>query len=206
MLVEPTSHLISPETGAMSGASGHYEKKLRDLEGLYADQAAFNERTEAQGNTVVYRVDEKRPAQNAGDLIFGTTWMRAGRIGDEFYMTRGHIHSRGNRPETYYGESGQGVMLLESPEGGTKVVKVAARVMVYVPPLWIHRSVNTGDTPLVMSFCYPSDSGQDYDIIARSRGMASRVVVDGAGWKTTPNTSYRPRSEEEIAAVYATCD
>jgi len=43
--------------------------------------------------------------------------MEPGRIGNEFFMTRGHIHAKGNRPETYYGESGKGLMLLESPEG-----------------------------------------------------------------------------------------
>jgi glucose-6-phosphate isomerase len=190
----------------MSGASGLYEKKFSDLQGLYADDAAFEARAAAQGDDVVYRVYEQRPAQAEGDLIFGTTWMCPGHVGGEFFMTRGHIHARGNRPETYYGESGQGVMLLESPEGETKVVEVAPRVMVYVPPLWIHRSVNTGNSPLVMSFCYPSDSGQDYEIIARSGGMATRIVSDGAHWKATPNTAYRPRSKDEIAAVYATCD
>ena len=121
-------------------------------------------------------------------------------------MTRGHIHARANRPETYYGESGDGLMLMESPEGEIRILEIAPRVMVYVPPMWIHRSVNTGAGPLVMSFCYPSDSGQDYDIIARSGGMASRIVADGTGWKAVPNAGYRPRSPEDIAAVLATRD
>ncbi|MBU2937159.1 MULTISPECIES: glucose-6-phosphate isomerase [Pacificibacter] len=206
MLEEPTAHAIDPLSGAMSGASGRYEKKLSDLVGLYADSALFEAREKSHGQDVVYQVDEKRPSQAAGDLIFGTTWMQPGRIGDEFFMTRGHIHARGNRPETYYGESGTGVMLLESPEGEIRTLEIQPRLMVYVPPLWIHRSVNTGATPLVMSFCYPSDSGQNYDIIARSDGMACRVVADGTGWKTIPNASYRARSKDEIAAVYATCD
>ncbi|MES0864323.1 glucose-6-phosphate isomerase [Ruegeria sp. SCPT10] len=206
MLVEPTAHEINPETGAMSGASGHYEKKLRDLEGLYADAAAFETHVIEQGDSVVYQVDEMRPAQVAGDLIFGTTWMRPGRIGEEFFMTRGHIHARGNRPETYYGESGAGLMLMENPEGETRIVEITPQVMVYVPPLWIHRSVNTGAVPLVMSFCYPSDSGQNYDIIARSGGMATRIFANADGWKAIPNTSYRKRTKDEVAAVYATCD
>lgn len=206
MLVEPTSHKIDPESGVMQGPSGHYEKKLRDLSGLYADRQSFDKAAESSGETVVYQVDERRPDAAHGDLIFGTTWMAPGRIGDEFYMTRGHIHARGNRPETYYGESGEGLMLLESPEGETRILQVAPKVMVYVPPLWIHRSVNTGVAPLVMSFCYPSDSGQDYGIIERSGGMATRIVADGDSWAATPNLSYRPRSAAEVAAVYATCD
>ena len=77
--------------------------------------------------------------------------------------------------------------------------------MIYVPPFWIHRSVNIGSVPLVLSFCYPSDSGQDYSIIERSGGMASRIVADGLVGKGR-NSSYRPREPSEIARVYETGD
>ena len=202
----PTAHKIEPATGTMGGATGRYEKRLRDLAGIYADQTAFAAAVEKDGDRVVYYVHETRPAAAHGDLIFGTTFMEPGRIGDEYYVTRGHIHARANRPETYYGESGTGLMLMESPDGETQILEIAPRVMVYVPPMWIHRSVNTGTEPLVMSFCYPADSGQDYEIIARSGGMARRIVADGAGWKAVDNADYRPRSADQVAAVLATRD
>ncbi|MBN9058857.1 glucose-6-phosphate isomerase family protein [Kaistia sp. MMO-174] len=206
MAIAPTSHRIDPQSGVLSAATGRYEKRLADLDGIYADNAAFAESVAREGDRVVYYVHEVRPAAARGDLIFGTTFMEPGRIGDEFFVTRGHIHAIGNRPETYYGEAGEGLMLLESPEGETQILEIAPRVMVYVPPLWIHRSVNTGAAPLVMSFCYPSDSGQDYGLIARSGGMAIRIVADGAGWKAVPNAAYRPRSKAEIDAILATQD
>jgi glucose-6-phosphate isomerase len=38
--------------------------------------------------------------------------------------------------------------------------------MVYVPPHWAHRSINTGNEPLI-SFCvYPGDAGHNYGDIA----------------------------------------
>lgn len=206
MYQRPTTHRIDPASGVMTGATGRYEKHLKDLRGLYGDSDAFAAAAERDGERVVYYVHETRPDQTTGDLIFGTTWMEPGRIGDEFYMTRGHIHAIGNRPETYYGESGTGLMLLESPEGETQILHITPRVMVYVPPLWIHRSINIGSEPLVMSFCYPSDSGQDYSIIARAGGMAKRIVANGDGWAAIDNPSYRPRTAEEIAAVLATTD
>ncbi|WP_283643839.1 glucose-6-phosphate isomerase family protein [Marinovum algicola] len=202
----PTAHRIDPATGAMSHATGRYEKRLRDLAGLYADAPAFDRAAQEAGGRIVYAVNEVRPATTRGDLIFGTTFMEPGQIGGEYYMTRGHIHARGNRPETYYGESGQGVMLLETPEGATEIVEIGPKTLVYVPPLWIHRSVNTGPEPLVMSFCYPGDSGQDYEIIARAGGMAKRIVADGDGWAAIDNPTYCPRAAEEIARVYATTD
>lgn len=93
MYQRPTAHQIDPLTGEMSGASGRYEKRISDLEGLYADAAAFADRVAEDPDHVVYRVFEQRPAQAKGDLIFGTTWMEPGRIGAEYYMTRGHIQA-----------------------------------------------------------------------------------------------------------------
>ncbi|MFI5408042.1 glucose-6-phosphate isomerase family protein [Kaistia sp. UC242_56] len=206
MAIAPTSHRIDPASGVLSAATGRYEKRLADLDGIYADNAAFADSVAREGDRIVYYVHEVRPAAARGDLIFGTTFMEPGKIGDEFFVTRGHIHAIGNRPETYYGETGEGLMLLESPEGETKILEIGPSVMVYVPPLWIHRSVNTGASPLVMSFCYPSDSGQDYGLIARSGGMAKRIVADGASWKAVPNADYRPRTKAEIEAILATQD
>ena len=203
MYQEPSAHLINSDTGAMSEASGRYIKRLRDLDGLYLDRTAYQTALASSADTIVYTVNEKRPTQSIGDLIFGTTMMEPGRIGDEFYMTRGHIHACANRPEVYYGESGEGLMLLETPEGDVRILEVKPRIAVYVPPFWIHRSVNTGATPLVMSFFYPSDSGQDYNIIEKSGGMAVRVIASGTGWEAVKNPSYRPRSEADIAAVHA---
>ena len=206
MVPKPTSHRIDPLSGELTGATGHYSKKLSDMAGLYEDEVTFSQAVEKDGNTIVYKVSDVRPDTVHGDLIFGTTFMEPGRIGSEFFMTRGHIHAKANRPETYYGESGEGLMLLESPEGTTRVLEVFPRQMIYVPPFWIHRSVNIGSAPLVLSFCYPSDSGQDYSIIERSGGMASRIVADGSVWKEVPNSSYRPRETSEIARVYETGD
>lgn len=204
MYQPPTAHVIDPSTGHLSAATGRYEKRLSDLAGLYEDAQSFETLKVEDPDRIVYVVHEVRPQQTAGDLIFGTTWMQPGRVGREFFMTRGHIHATGNRPETYYGESGEGVMLLESPEGETRVLEIRPRVMVYVPPMWIHRSVNTGLQPLVMSFCYPSDSGQDYGIIERSGGMAKRIVAGPEGWEAVDNAAYRPRTRAEIDAVLAT--
>lgn len=204
--IEPSSYRIDINQGELVGAAGRYEKKLKDLMGLYADERAFSVAVENHADEVVYEVTDQRPIASTGDLIFGVTHMQPGKIGDEYYMTRGHIHARSNRPETYYGERGEGLMLLESPDGDIRILEVHPKQMCYVPPMWIHRSINTGTEPLVMSFCYPSDSGQDYDVIANSGGMKSRIIASGSSWKEVPNEQYKPRSKEAIAAILATSD
>lgn len=201
-LREPAICKVNVAEGNLTNATGRYVKHLKDLEGLYADSAAL---ARQNGDAAVYEVTEFRPSQANGDLIFGVTRMEPGRIGDEFYFTRGHIHGTANRPECYYGEAGSGVMLLESPEGECRALPIGPRTICYVPPYWIHRSVNVGDVPLVMSFSYPADSGQDYDVIARTGGMRQRIVRDGTGgWKAIDNASYRQRTADEIKAIYAT--
>jgi glucose-6-phosphate isomerase len=201
---EPRSFDIDLQTGLMGGTDTRYQKFLKDLGGLYADTLAFNALAERQGEDVVYEVTDHRPNSNPGDLITGVTRMSPGKVGDEFFMTRGHIHAAIDRPELYYGLKGHGLMLMESPSGDTRVVEVKANTACYVPPRWIHRSVNLGSDDFVMLFCYPADSGQDYAIIEQSNGMKLRIVDDGQGsWRSVPNPLYKARTEDEIEALLA---
>lgn len=190
--------------GHLDGATGRYEKRLSELAGLYADAAAFAAALAQLGDCVVYDVEDFRPSADAGDMIFGVTRMAPGKIGREYYLTRGHIHAKANRPEIYFGQAGRGLMLMESPEGETRVVEIEPNTACYVPPYWIHRSINIGSEDLVMTFAYPADSGQDYGIIARSNGMRQRVLDDGnGGWMLVENPGYRRRSAVDIASLLA---
>ncbi|MGC4805076.1 glucose-6-phosphate isomerase family protein [Micromonospora sp. DT233] len=185
------SLVISP--GEMLGRTGRYEKRLADLGGLFADEAAFAARLETEADRVIYHVDEFRPSTRAGDLITGISTLTPGRVGTEFHLTRGHIHAQHDRTEIYHCLAGHGLMLMETLDGRTVVTELRPGVVAYVPPVHIHRSVNLGDTDLVTLFCYPADAGQDYGIIARSGGMRHRAVADGDGWRLEENRSYVPR-------------
>ncbi|MDW6025928.1 glucose-6-phosphate isomerase [Mesorhizobium sp. BAC0120] len=201
-LREPASCAVELASGRMTGGTGRYVKRMSDLHGLYEDERAFQLALDKAGDPIAYEVSEFRPSADAGDMIFGLTRMSPGRIGAEFFMTRGHIHARADRPEVYYGQKGVGLMLMESPQGETRVVEIGPQVICYVPPYWIHRSVNTGAEDFVMMFSYPADSGQDYGIIERSRGMRHRVVADDSkGWALIENEHYVPRSAEAVGQL-----
>lgn len=202
MIREPVASVVDPKRGGMSGNTGRYEKRLGDLRGLYADADAFEILLEKLGETVVYDVEDFKPGTQSGDLIYGVTRMNPGRVGGEFFLTRGHIHAKADRPEIYYGQGGHGLMQLESPEGETRIVEVKPQTICYVPPFWIHRSINIGEEDLVMVFAYPSDSGQDYGIIETSNGMRHRVMAKaGGGWELVENTAYAPRSAETVKSL-----
>src|SRR5690606_17822177 len=115
----------------------------------------------------------------------------------EYYLPRGHTHAKSDRPEICYGQKPHGVMLMESLDGETRTVEITPQSICYVPPHWIHRSVNVGQDELVMVFCYPADAGQDYEVIAETGGMRKRVVrsPSGEGWALVDNENYRPRAQ-----------
>lgn len=201
---EPGLCRVDVAEGALEGATGRYTKALGDLQGIYEDEAAYRDLLARLGDSPVYEVSDYRPSSDAGDMIIGVTRMLPGKVGREFFLTRGHIHANANRPEMYYGESGRGVMLLESPAGEIRTVEIGPRTICYVPPYWIHRAVNVGPDTLVMTFAYPADSGQDYDIIAAAGGMRSRIVEDGnGGWTAVDNTRYRFRPPDVVDSIFA---
>jgi glucose-6-phosphate isomerase len=178
--------------GVMTGATSSYEKRLGDMAGVYRDDAAYREALAERGaDFLVYRVEEHRNVDGEGALIIGTSTLQPGRYGDEFAMTRGHLHAKADRAELYYCLSGTGVMLLETLDGRSEALPMRPGEAVHVPGHWVHRSVNVGDEPFVTLFCYGADAGQDYELIARAGGMSSLVVADGAGtWSTRPNADH----------------
>jgi glucose-6-phosphate isomerase len=178
--------------GVMRGATSSYEKRLGDMAGVYRDEDAFGEVVADKGaDFLVYRVEEHRNVDGEGALIIGTSTLQPGRYGDEFAVTRGHLHAKADRAELYYCLSGRGVMLLETLDGRSEALPLTPGEAVHVPGHWVHRSVNVGDEPFVTLFCYGADAGQDYELIARAGGMASLVVGDDAGgWATRPNPDH----------------
>lgn len=176
-------------SGRMSGASGGYDKFLGELSGVYLDDGAFEQALAIDGaDALAYHVDEHRLGDGAGALAIGTSTVAPRRVGDEYAMTRGHLHEKSDRAELYYCLAGHGVMLMDTVDGRSRVLEMGPGDAVHVPGEWIHRSVNVGEQPLVMLFCYAADAGQNYSIIAEAGGMTQLVVADRpSGWTTRPN-------------------
>ena len=189
--VPPVALTLLPGTGQLGGSNGRYEKHWPDLDGLYRDGAAYAERLAAADGEPVYWVESSQTEDGPGGLITGVSVLEPGRVGEEYAMTRGHLHAQADRSELYVGLSGHGVMLLETLDGQSRAVEVTPGQAVYVPGHWVHRSVNVGTERFVTLFCYAADAGQDYAIIAEAGGMAQLVVADGDGWTTRANPDHR---------------
>ena len=85
------------------------EKRLSALAGCWADPDAYA-RTLALSDPLVYRVTSAPEASGPGDLGYGLGCLLPGRVGDEYYLTRGHLHKRREAAEVYIGLRGVGLM------------------------------------------------------------------------------------------------
>jgi glucose-6-phosphate isomerase, archaeal len=169
---------FDPGTGAVPGVEAA-SRRLADLRGAFANDAAFEEALR-DGNPVVYRVSSITPAEGKGALHYGVGVLFPGMVGDEYYLTKGHLHSWRAAAEVYIGLQGEGKMLLEDEAtGASTVVELLANSTVYVPGGTAHRTVNVGKTPLVYIGVYPAEAGHDYGEIAQRNFRSVIVERDG---------------------------
>jgi glucose-6-phosphate isomerase len=161
----------------LSGLSKDYASTKRPLSrmaGMYEDGDAFRKQV-AEGDPNVYEFYELTMPESPNELLFGTSIVYPGKVGREYYMTKGHFHTILDTPEVYYCLSGRGYMLMENPEGEWQAELFTPGSAVYVPPRYAHRSINVGDEPLVTFFVYRADSGHDYGTI-ETKGFRKLIV------------------------------
>ncbi len=166
-------------------------RSLSAMKGMFADSRAFDAAV-AGGDPLVYEFyDMKRP-EKEGEVAFGTSITYPGKVGGEYFMTKGHFHTVLETAEVYYCLRGHGYMLMESPEGAWEAQEFRPGVAVYIPPRYAHRSVNVSPAePLVTFFAFRGDAGHDYGTI-ETRGFRKLIVerngraefVDNPKWRS----------------------
>ena len=165
---------IDLATGEMPEAKNHLIRRASDMRGHYADENALEKLIAEGDDPLHYEVFEVPVPEEAGQLMYCISKLGAGKVGDEYFMTKGHYHTIAETAEIYLCLAGEGYMLMKTADGECAAEKMVRGRMVYVPPCWAHRSVNTGDGPLV-SFCvYPGDAGHNYGDIEKE-GFGKRV-------------------------------
>ena len=177
---------FNPLTGKMS-VKNKVERRLSDLRNCFLDEDAF-EASLGKGDPVVYRVQSFEPAKGDGDLHYGIGILFPGKVGDEYWLTKGHYHEWREAAELYIGLSGEGFMLLEHEKTHeTELLPLKANSTVYVPGYTAHRTINTGDEPLTYLGVYPARAGHDYGSL-KEKGFSNRVLFseDGPVLKSNP--------------------
>ncbi len=150
------------------------QRELKDLAGIFGDEEAYERMDPDQ---TIYTVQAWLPVEagTPGGLFFGTTNLLPGKVGNEYFMTKGHFHALSGRAEFYWGVQGEGMLILMDRDRNTQAEKIFPGSLHYIPAHVAHRVANTGNSTLVFGACWPSDAGHDYDEIARN-GFSARLI------------------------------
>jgi len=118
------------------------------------------------------------------DLLCDFTVMAPGKVGAEYYMTRGHFNAGPARAEFAVGIRGRGLMLLRTKEGEVGHYEIEPGGFCYIPATFAHRAVNTGSETFVFVSICAGDTGHDYattdgDFFARAKDDGHGQVIVG---------------------------
>jgi glucose-6-phosphate isomerase len=183
--------IINAEKVVLSRYDHHIVRNLSVMEGQFLDQTAFQAML-VEEDRVLYQVYEIKRPEVAGELLHGVSIVHPGKVGDEYYMTKGHFHTVLDTAEVYLCLRGEGYMVMETPEGDWAVEPLRPNAVLYVPPRWAHRSVNTSPTEdLVTFFVYPGNAGHDYGSIEK-QGYRKLVVERNGRPSITDNPRWLP--------------
>ena len=165
------------------------EIRLSNLKGFFHYEEDLSKMLARGEDPLIYEYYENSQPSVEGHLNFGVTIIYPGKVGKEYFLTRGHYHAKEGTAEVYYGLKGEGIMLLQTRKGESRWIKLTPGQATYVPPFWAHRTVNTGKKKLYVLFAYPSDSGHDYETI-KQRGFSKLVFEERERPKIVDNPSF----------------
>ena len=178
MIIRPFSIHLDFRTGELTPHDRTNIRKLSDMKGMFLDTEA-ERRILQKDNPIIYSFSEKILPEENGHLQLATTAIHPGKIGDEYFMTKGHYHRRPDTSEMYLGLEGEGCLLMQTVEGDFESIIIRPGTVAYIPPYWGHRMVNTGKTVFVFFAVYPGDAGHNYGDIERTGFVKILVEKDG---------------------------
>jgi glucose-6-phosphate isomerase, archaeal len=188
--MNPYATKINTETGVLEMAHNHLLRHLSVMKGQYSNSAEF-EAMLNKHDLLVYEVYENiNMPKTPGELYHGSSIVHPGKVGDEYFMTKGHFHQVLETAEVYYCVHGHGYMMMETPEGEWAAEELMPGKVLYVPPCWAHRSINVGNDDLITFFVYPGDAGHDYGTI-EAKGFrklmveqnGKPIIIDNPKWR-----------------------
>ncbi|WP_445734903.1 glucose-6-phosphate isomerase family protein [Mariniflexile sp.] len=153
-------------------------RKIKDILGIFQDEKAFSNMSQEK---LVYTVQAWLPVAEGtlGGLFFGASTIYPGKVGNEYFMTKGHFHLNSDRAEFYWGIKGKGMLILMDRDRNTWAEEVYPGSLHYIDSEIGHRLANTGDENLIVGACWPSDAGHNYEEIAKNGFSARLFEVDG---------------------------
>jgi len=147
-------------------------RTVGDLIGYWADDQA----AKAIADELLYTTQTWTPVPDGteGAVLWGNTTLFPGKVGEERFMTRGHWHVKRDRGEIVITVSGRGMLILMDDDRNSWTEELTPGSTHWIDGSLAHRTVNTGDEPLVFLCAWPADCGHDYEAI-RKDGFSLRI-------------------------------
>ena len=178
MISTPVSRKINFSTGYLKPNDNKIVRRLNNMLGMYQDIKKTEDIIKKK-NPVLYEVYEGIVPGNAGEIMQCMSIIYPGKIGKEYYMTKGHFHVVEDTAEIYLCLKGKGLLMMETKDGETSWLTMSPGTVAYVPPYWAHRTINVGKSKFVMFCAYPANAGHNYGDIEKT-GF-SKIVVERNG-------------------------
>jgi len=170
---------IDLTTGLMTGKSIVLQKRtIADLKNVFADEKS---RLTMPQNQLAYEVQLYLPVLDGteGGLYFGNTTIYPCKVGNEYMMTKGHFHAKGDRNEYYLCIKGIGYLLLMNEKRECWMEKMTQGSLHFIGANLAHRVINAGIEPLTFLASWPADAGHDYNTIQQNGFSVRLVEVNG---------------------------
>lgn len=175
------------ETGKLNPEGKVITRRLSHMKAMYTDQQEVEKRLNE--DPLIYEVYNAEVPETVAHIQHCTTILYPGKIGNEYFMTKGHYHEVLDRAEIYFCLKGKGQLLMQTKEGEFEKIDMVPGTIAYVAPEWAHRTVNTGDKPFVFFATYPGDAGHDYGGI-ETEGFVNLSVEENGEPKIVKNPRY----------------
>jgi len=146
-------------------------RTFRDVASIFANSTVGGE---IDPETPIYTT-HGLPDTHQPELLYATTMIQPGQVNGEYYMTRGHFHTRKDRGEFNITLSGRGAAILMSPDGEVTVEWMEPGSVHNFDGIKAHRIANIGGSPLVFLCVWMGDCGHDYETIAK-KGFTKRLM------------------------------
>lgn len=173
-IIKPFSTKIDLNKEILIPCDNLSPRKLSDMKNYFYDKKAYEEAV-AKEDSIVYEVYDRSVPQEEGHLAQSITIIYPGKVGNEYYMTKGHFHAIAGTAEVYLCLKGIGYVLLQSPQNEVSLIEMKPGIICYTPPYWAHRSINTGKEKFIFFVVYPAQAGHDYKTI-EEKGFLKLVV------------------------------
>ena len=191
MLMRPFSMHLDFKKGELKPHDRTNIRKLSDMKGMFLDTESELQILQRE-DPIIYSFSERILPEENGHLQLATTTIYPGKIGKEYFMTKGHYHRRPDTSEVYLGLEGEGYLLIQTEEGDFESIVIQPGVVAYIPPYWGHRMVNTGSKPFIFFAVYPGDAGHNYGDIEKT-GFVKILIEKNGKPRLNDNPKWKKR-------------